>query len=133
MSERWLESYYVHRDKILASKPYPIRVLLGILIHQKIVQTVHLQGSGRFSTEHQKEFRHQIWKSLEDMLAERRKHAEGRAPFWCLGGERATEADAVVFAFINSALVCQSEVFPSLFSLVGILKDTAEVLRRQHL
>lgn len=110
MSERWIDNYYIHRDKILESKPFILKFLLGIVIHRKIVQTVHLQGCRRYSAVEQRAFRHEIWETLEAMLAEQRREAKDDQPFWCLGGERPTESDAVVFAFINSALICQSQV-----------------------
>lgn len=108
MCERWIDNYYIQRDEVLHAKPLVLKILIGNIIHRKIVQTVHLQGCGRFTSEEQKAFRHEIWETLEAMLAEQRKAAEGNEPFWCLGGQNPTEADSVVFAFICTTLVARS-------------------------
>lgn len=90
-----------------------------MMIYRKIVQTMHLQGSGRLSQEEQKAGRQEIWLALEQALAQRRTAVAGdedaggdstkdKTPFWCLGGQHATEADATVYGFINSALIAQS-------------------------
>lgn len=109
MAERWLDNYYTQRDHILQSKPWALRVVIGNLIHNKTVSTLYGQGCGRFTNEEQKRMRQDIWMTLDDMLGQRRKEVESRnVPFWVLGGEKPTDADAVVFAFINSVLICES-------------------------
>lgn len=131
MGERWLDNYYVHRDKILESKPWLVRYIVGNLIHRKIVQTLHLQGCGRFSKEQQKQFRHEIWDTLERMLSVRRKAAGRKSgPFWLLGGKEPTEADAVVFAFINSNQVCKS--CPESTTFIEGLPTIVDYARRIH-
>lgn len=133
MVERWLDNYYIHRDYILQTKPWLLRVFIGNLIHKKIVQTVHLQGCGRFTKEEQRQIREEIWQTLEDMCAERRKTSKrGAGPFWILGGQQPTEADAVLYAFVNSNLVCTScpestrltKSLPNLMEYAGCIHDT---------
>lgn len=131
MGERWLDNYYIHRDHILQSKPWLIRYIVGNLIHRKIVQTLHLQGCGRFSKEQQKQFRHEIWQTLEQILAVRRQASQSKSePFWVLGRQEPTEADAVVYAFINSNQVCKS--CPESTGFVKGLPSTMDYAERIH-
>ncbi|KAK5080044.1 hypothetical protein LTR70_008968 [Exophiala xenobiotica] len=109
MAERWVDNFYIQRDHILESKPWALRFVIGNLIYNKNVSTLHGQGSGRFTKEQQRKMREEIWTILEGLLAQRRRESGNRrGPFWMLGGEKPTEADAVVFAFANSVLVCDS-------------------------
>lgn len=106
--ERWTQNYYPMRDYILSSLPHPIRVIIGLLIYRKTTQTLHGQGTGRYSPEEIGTFRAEIWEHINGMLVvSQRGSSEGTPePFWVLGGEQPTEADAVVFGFVVSVLVC---------------------------
>ena len=110
MRERWLENYQVQRDKILWSTPLLIRMAVGLLIYRKTSQTLYGQGTGRYSSEQIAAFRREIWQALNDRLgsslAESKSNHERNEPFWILGGARPTEADATLFGFIVSVLVC---------------------------
>jgi hypothetical protein len=68
----------------------------------------------RFSREEISSFRLQIWESINALLVSSRSKSKetstGDATFWVLGTEGPTEADATVFAFICSALVCSAYV-----------------------
>ncbi|KAF2097653.1 hypothetical protein NA57DRAFT_77905 [Rhizodiscina lignyota] len=117
MRERWMDmdNFYVQRDKALEAFSYPFRVLIGQLIYRSHTQTLHGQGTGRFTAEEARKFREEIWSTLNGLLEEsRRKKAQlhdgndDDSCFWCLGGERPTECDTTVFGFINSALVATS-------------------------
>lgn len=109
MAEKWIDNFYIQRDGALQSKHISLKFMIGLVAHWRVTQTLHSQGSGRFSSEEQKMFRYEIWKTLEEMLADRQAAVEHQdQPFWCLGGQTATEADAVVFAFISTALVAPS-------------------------
>jgi hypothetical protein len=79
------------------------------MVYRSHTQTLHGQGTGRFTNDEAKQFREDIWTNLDGMLAESRaKRAEnGRECFWCLGGEEPTECDTSVFGFIVSALVAK--------------------------
>lgn len=106
------------RDHILWSLPYPMRVLVGLLIYRNTTNTLHGQGTGRHTAEEIAAFRAEIWETLAGLLAaSRTKQAGGSTrstrskkaddePFWALGGEEPTEADTVLFGFIVSVLIC---------------------------
>lgn len=106
------------RDHVLGAVPYPIRVVLGMFIHRSMVQTLHGQGTGRYSADEIQEFRVEAWNAVNDLLvaskAKQTQHQaqEGDAgrPFWVLGGEEPTEADTTVFGFVISALICTAYV-----------------------
>lgn len=99
------------RDKILAFLPWPARVVVGNMVYNKNLRNIEGQGTGKFNAEEIAAFRNDIWDTLNAALAE--AHAKKRSgdPFWVLGGEEPTEADAVVFGFISAGLVCDSYVF----------------------
>lgn len=98
------------RPAALWALPYPVQVVVGLLAHRKITQTLYGQGTMRFSPEEISSFRKQIWESLNALLvASRSKTKEtgtGSVAFWVLGGDEPSEADTAVFGFICSALVC---------------------------
>ena len=98
-------NYYTMRDHALGAIPYPLRVVVGILAYRKHVSMLHGQGTGRFTDEEIRRFKVEIWETIDGLLrASREKAAEG-APFWALGGEGPTEADATLFGFVVSVLV----------------------------
>lgn len=107
MRERWIDNYYVHRDLVLWNKPLPVRILIGMLIHRGTTATLHGQGTGRFTSEEITAFRTQIWQHLDRLLKTRLQQATTASsqPFWVLGAENPTEADATLYGFIVSALV----------------------------
>jgi hypothetical protein len=105
MRERWIDNFYVQRDKILEALPWLLRVYVGGVIYRSHVKTLHGQGTGRFSNEEVKEFREEIWDRLNGMLGEGKRTREGNGCFWCLGGEEPTGCDVTVFGFICSVLV----------------------------
>lgn len=138
MCERWAgDNYYVQRDHILGSKPWLLKVVLGYVIHRDRMQALHAQGSGRFSAEEQRTIRHEIWQAIEEALVERRRRAvaenqaaNSKAPFWYLGGQQATEADAVLFGFINSALIARAS--PDTMQFVRGLPAIMDYAERIH-
>jgi hypothetical protein len=105
MRERWIDNYYVHRDLALWNKPLPIRVLIGIFIHRSVIATLYGQGTGRYSSEEVMVFRTEIWQQIDRLLKTRLQNLASRDPFWVLGTEEPTEADATLYGFIVSALV----------------------------
>lgn len=93
----------------MSSIPWPIRPLIGLLAYRGMARTLHGQGTGRFSSEEIAEFRHDVWADVDALLAEARTKAppaDGEAPFWVLGGSGPTEADATVYGFIATGLLC---------------------------
>jgi hypothetical protein len=100
------------RDTVLASIPFPVRLIVGLLAYRKHASTLDGQGVLRFSGEEAAALRFEIWESVNAMLAESRGQVEkaGKTssdPFWVLGGESPTEADPVVFGFITASLDCR--------------------------
>ena len=98
------------RPHVLSALPYPLQLIIGPLVYRKISQTLHGQGTGRFSAEEIISFRQQVWENVDALLvASRRKITEtgaGDVMFWVLGGNGPSEADTVLFGFIASVLVC---------------------------
>jgi len=107
MRERWQDNYYTQRDTVLLSVPYPIRVILGLLISRKHAQTLNGQGTGRYSANEVRRFRREIWEAVNLHLADvnEPKARKGKKPYWLLGGDRPSEADATLYGFIVSTLV----------------------------
>uniref|UniRef100_A0A093V1A0 Failed axon connections like n=1 Tax=Talaromyces marneffei PM1 TaxID=1077442 RepID=A0A093V1A0_TALMA len=130
-NERWNENYYTMRDGVMASIPYPIRVIVGLLAWRNNNAGLYSQGTGRFSAEEIHSFRDKIWHSLDDLLAEsRHKAASGQKVFWALGGKGPTEADTSLFAFVIAGLVCDAG--PDSRKLIRTLPNVIDYARRIH-
>lgn len=128
--ERWHENYYTQRPAVLASLPSPLQPIIGLLAYRKIAATLFGQGTMRYSPEEIASLRREVWESVEALLAaarrKKKENGEGKGRgrgdgneeglFWVLGGGGPSEADAVVFGFIASGLVCESYVTLSLSS-----------------
>jgi hypothetical protein len=114
MRERWLDNFYVQRDQVLSSAPYPVRVVVGWMIYRSHCQTLHGQGVARYSADEARGFREEIWTRLNGLLEEsmrkslqKRDDRDDESCFWCLGGDEPTECDTTLYGFINSALVAK--------------------------
>lgn len=96
------------RDHILWALSYLPRILIGMLIYRNTTKTLHGQGTGRYTPEEIAAFRAEIWESINSLLtASKTKNSwAGEGPFWALGGKEPTEADAALFGFIVSVLIC---------------------------
>ncbi|QGA16297.1 hypothetical protein EYB26_003964 [Talaromyces marneffei] len=130
-NERWNENYYTMRDGVMASIPYPIRVIVGLLAWRNNNAGLYSQGTGRFSAEEIHSFRDKIWHSLDDLLAEsRHKAPSGQKVFWALGGKGPTEADTSLFAFVIAGLVCDAG--PDSRKLIRTLPNVIDYARRIH-
>lgn len=105
------------RDHVLGAIPYSARIVVGFLIYCSTVQTLHGQGTGRYTDEEVQGFRSELWTAVNDLLvASRAKKAANLAEFkeklfWVLGGEEPSEADAAVFEFVVSGLLCDAYVY----------------------
>lgn len=114
--ERWVKNFYAMRDHAMWSIPWPMRVLVGALAYRGNVRKLFDQGTGRFSDEEILGFKTEIWEGIEEMLRESRetkrrvggKDGEAEGCWWVLGGEQPTEADAVLYGFVVSVLVCDA-------------------------
>ncbi|EED17539.1 glutathione S-transferase, putative [Talaromyces stipitatus ATCC 10500] len=133
-NERWNENYYTMRDGVMASIPYPIRVIVGYIAWRKTNTTLHGQGTGRFSLEEIHSFRSKIWHDIDNLLAESRHKtsaaAAGRNVFWALGRKGPTEVDTSLFGFIIGGLVCDAG--PESRKLIRSLPNVIEYARRIH-
>ena len=98
-------NYYTMRDHILATLPWPMRVLVGNLIYRGVVRTLDGQGTGRYTAEEIGAFRGEVWESINVLLESSEARIASDRPFWILGGEEPTEVDATLFGFITSVLV----------------------------
>ena len=98
------------RSHILSALSYPLQVIVGLLIYRKSSQTLHGQGTARFTLAEQSAFKQPIWEHVNALLVvSQKKHVDrnaGGEVFWILGGDGPSEADAVAFGFIAGALVC---------------------------
>lgn len=94
------------RDHILCNLPLPLRVAVGYLIYRNTVQTLHGQGTGRHTDDEIRVFRREIWEAVNDLLVSAKRGKPGDKPFWILGGEAPSEADATVYGFVVSVLIC---------------------------
>ncbi|GAB7359462.1 hypothetical protein MBLNU230_g6109t1 [Neophaeotheca triangularis] len=130
--ERWIENYYTQRDQVLWRLPYPVKVVVGLVIYRSMVSTLYGQGTGRHSDEERRAFSKEIWESLEEMLKQR--FAESTVardePVWCLGGKQPTDADAALFGFIVSSLVAESG--PATAEIVRGLPSVLDYASRIH-
>ena len=110
--ERWVDNYATMRDGVLAALPYPVRLFVGNLAYRAVVSTLHGQGAGRYSEEEARGLKREVWEGLEAVLGESKRGMVGRGdggkPFWVLGREEPTEADATVYGFIAAGLVCEA-------------------------
>ncbi|KAK3308368.1 uncharacterized protein B0T15DRAFT_106512 [Chaetomium strumarium] len=134
--ERWVDNYHTMRDTVLASIPYPLRLVIGLLAYRKHARTLDGQGVLRFSKEEAAAMRLEIWESVNAMLVESRAHAANNkagntsGPFWVLGGESPTEADPVVFGFVAAALDCR--MAPETEKIVRGFPVVVEYAKRIH-
>jgi hypothetical protein len=94
------------RSHVLWKLPYPVQVVLGLLVYRNVSTTLHGQGAARYTEEEISNFRAGIWGSIEDLLIEsKKKQGEDQKPFWVLGGEHPSEADTTLFGAISASLV----------------------------
>ena len=102
------------RSQALSALPYPIQVIVGLLAYRGMIQTLYGQGTGRLSVDEIDSYRLEVWENVNALLtASKQKQPErvsDGAMYWILGGRSPSEADAAVFGFIASALVCNAYV-----------------------
>ncbi|KAI1200138.1 hypothetical protein F5X97DRAFT_101598 [Nemania serpens] len=133
--ERWTQNYYTMRDHVLWPIPWPLRVVVGSLVHRNVVAALHGQGTGRLGADEIAAFRREIWASFADLLLESRvrqaRPADSAEPFWVLAGPEPTDADASLFGFVVSTLLAtagpgsQADVksFPVLLEYARRIKE----------
>ncbi|KAL3468206.1 hypothetical protein BJX64DRAFT_283085 [Aspergillus heterothallicus] len=129
------QNYYTMRDHALSAIPYAIRIIVGLLIYRGTVQTLHGQGTGRYTEEEIQEFRIEAWNAVNDLLVASKAKAnghgsDGKGPFWILGVDQPTEADATLFGFVVSGLV--STAGPKMKKLMLGFPVILDYARRIH-
>lgn len=102
--EKWCDNYGTMVEGVLGIVPWFLRWFVGILAYRKNVRTLAGQGTGLLSGEEIAYFRAEAWEAVDAMLTEAR--TVSREPFWVLGGDEPTEADATLYGFIIGSLVC---------------------------
>ncbi|KAL6721248.1 hypothetical protein ACLMJK_000350 [Lecanora helva] len=111
MRELWEENYYNMREKTLCTLPYPLRVLVGLMIYRKVNKMLVMRGINRYTADEIRSFRDEIWSSVNVLLGESKGKTtqnEKSKVFWILGGDEPTEADATLFGFIMCIFVCKA-------------------------
>ncbi|KAK0631151.1 glutathione S-transferase [Bombardia bombarda] len=117
--ERWIDNFYAMRPVALGSLPYFMQLVIGNFAYSKVVRTLYGQGTGRLLPDEVHELKLEVWENLNALLAESRNACitstvtEGGGwdrdkPFWVLGRDEPTEADATVYGFIVSSLLCDA-------------------------
>jgi hypothetical protein len=107
------------RPKILGALPWPLQVIVGNLVYKNSVRSLEGQGTLKFSTGEIASFRSAIWDTLNSHLSAISRPDDQETPFWVLGSDAPTEADATLFGFIASSLICDASVapFPSIWRI----------------
>ncbi|KAF2014381.1 hypothetical protein BU24DRAFT_213582 [Aaosphaeria arxii CBS 175.79] len=103
--ERWVVNYYTMRDGVLGSIPWAPRVLIGLLAARK--NGVKMEAAGLAGLSEEEVFRRveAVWEVVARLLESARPKREGDG-WWVLAGKEPTEADATVFGFAASVMVC---------------------------
>lgn len=97
------------RKTILGHLPWLIQVIVGNIVYRKQIRTLHGQGTLRFTPEEISAFQAEIWAKLNGLLeAARAQRRERGAPFWVWATDGPADADATLFGFIVSALICDA-------------------------
>ena len=100
------------RSHVLAAIPYPIQILVGLVAYRTVTQTLHGQGTGRFSNDELVAFKTKIWDNVDALLTEstKKRSSNNQEPFWIHGGSAPTEADTVVFGFVIASIISNAQV-----------------------
>lgn len=130
--EKWIENYYTMRNNILGPmiSSYPLLVIFGYLHYHKVLRTLHGQGTARYTSEERAAKRLEIWEGMNALVVEARTkqkaqlQAQAQAqnrdddeyddqvaaggPIWLGGDKGPTEADATLFGFLASSLICDA-------------------------
>lgn len=109
MREKWVDNYYMQRSGALGALPWPVQVVVGLIAYRSVSSTLYGQGTARYTDEEMMLMKQEAWDNVNAPIVEAKRLSEGRnGPFWLLGGDRPTEADATVFGFVASSLVCDA-------------------------
>ena len=98
------------RSKILGALPWPLQFIIGNIVYKKTMRSLEGQGTLKYSAEEIASFRYEIWDTLNSYLSAVSRPEDQKTPFWILAGDAPTEADATLFGFIASSLICDASV-----------------------
>lgn len=112
--EKWCDNYAEMRAHVLAHVPWPLDLVAGWLARRAVLGGLYQQGTGRLADGEVRLLAEEAWDGVNALLTEsvkaasrrRRRTNDDDAPFWVLGGDEPTEADATLYGFIAGALVC---------------------------
>jgi len=98
------------RPHALGALPYPVQIVVGLLAYRKMKTMLHGQGVMRLTDDEIAAARLEVYESINDLLVASKNKSKRNtgAPFWVCGGEGPTEADATLFGFVTSVLVCDA-------------------------
>lgn len=97
------------RKAILGRLPWLMQVIVGNIVYRKQIRTLHGQGTLRFTADEISAFQAEIWAKLNGLLEAALAQQRGReGPFWVWATDGPADADAVLFGFIVSALICDA-------------------------
>lgn len=112
MRERWLDNYTLQRDTVLQALPWPVRYLVGWLIHRAVTSALHGQGTRRFSAAEVTRFKTECWSAVNTLLeasfAQKKRQGDDGSCFWVMGGSAPTDADLSVYGFVAGVLASES-------------------------
>jgi hypothetical protein len=97
-----------------------MQVIVGMIAYRSVSATLYGQGTMRFSNEEIATLREEVWENINVLLVESRGRMEAvdsGSIFWLLGGIGPSEADATLFGFITSNLVCDAYVSHDLWCI----------------
>lgn len=101
-----MQNYYTMRDWVLWSVPYPVRIVVGLIVWRTVQANLAGQGTGRYNADEVRTFRQEVWDSMEILLVESKKKSRDAGLFWVLGGDKPTEADMSLFGSIVAIIAC---------------------------
>ncbi|KAK8006926.1 hypothetical protein PG989_000916 [Apiospora arundinis] len=108
--ERWQDNYVTMRSTVMSAIPYPLQLVIGLLAYKKTTASLNGQGTGLLTHDQMMELQEEGWEALNAQLAQARQQSNAASrpdePFWILGGQQPTEADATLMGFIVAGLSC---------------------------
>lgn len=115
--EKWVDNYQTMVNGVMGEIPSFVRWIVGLLAYRKVARTLDGQGTGLLSGDDIAMLREEVWEAVDALLTEAKRTTESRKnsggqterdPFWVLGGESPTEADATLYGFVAGALICDA-------------------------
>ncbi|KAJ5908328.1 hypothetical protein N7495_001010 [Penicillium taxi] len=129
-NEKWIHNYYTMRSKVLAAVPWPLQLLVGYMVYNKMVRTLQGQGTGKFTDEEIESLCKNIYEALNGHVTNAQVlNREKEGPFW-LWGDSPSEADTVLFGFLAGTLVCDAA--PASQKMIKSYPALMEYARRIH-